>query len=815
MYGCLLASGIALSFEALAASRVANTTLAFPQEPYQYSTEEAFPGVIFDSVVAFANPPGETNRLFVVERGGSIYTITNLASPSKTLFLDISSRVSTDGEGGLLGLAFHPGYTTNRQFFVFYTLLTTTAAGSGLHDRLARFETSTSNPNQALAGSEAPLITQYDEAEYHNGGDLHFGPDGYLYLSLGDEGGSYGGFGNTRFITKDFFAAILRLDVDMRPGSLPPNPHSAVHGNYAVPPDNPFIGATMFNGASINPSQVRTEFWAVGLRNPWRFSFDFETGRLYCGDVGESEREEVNIIVKGGHYGWNYREGRIAADGSPAPPPGVTFIDPILDYTHNGGPMDGGAVTGGVVYRGTKIPQLHGDYVFADYMTGNILALRYDGTNATNFRRLTSVPGAAGFGVDPSNGDLLITYPWPFCQVQRLIYRADTSRPLPARLSDTGAFSNPGTMQPQPGIVAYDINTPFWSDHALKKRWFSVPSISQFIGFNSNGTWSLPNGTVWIKHFDLELTNGITSSARRIETRFLVKNPGGVYGLTYRWNAAQTDATLVGENGQDETFQIRDGAEVRTQAWHYPSRSECLTCHTPAGGFAIGFNTYQLNRNRSGSVSNQILDLSEMGYFSSPVMSVDGLPAYAHATNTAASLEHRARSYLGANCVQCHQPGGTGRGHWDARMSTPLAQAGLVNGPLIDTFGDPDNKVIKPGSTGESMIFKRVSQLGARHMPPLATTELDQAAMGLLAEWINNDLIGPEIDSVAIGPNRQVRISFNGKSGRNFRVEVSANLATWQFIGTVQAAADGLGEFTDPTPVSSVVSGRFYRLAWP
>ena len=806
---------MSLSFEAHAASRVANTTLTFRQEPYQYSTEEAFPGVIFDSAVAFATPPGETNRLFVAERDGRIYTITNLANPNKTLFLDISSRVSTDGEGGLLGLAFHPGYATNRHFFVFYTLQTSTSAGSGLHDRLARFTTSPTNPNQAPVGSEAPLITQYDEAEYHNGGDVHFGPDGYLYVSLGDEGGSYGSLGNTRFITKDFFAAILRLDVDSKPGSLSPNPHPAVHGNYAVPPDNPFIGATTFNGASINPSQVRTEFWAVGFRNPWRFSFDMETGRLYCGDVGESEREEVNVIVKGGHYGWNYREGRMAANDSPVPPPGVTFIDPILDYAHDGGLLPGGAITGGLVYRGTKIPQLNGDYVFADYMAGNILALRYDGTNATNFRRLTSVPAAAGFGVDPSNGDILITYPWPFCQVQRLVYRADAGTPLPARLSDTGAFSNPGTMQPQPGIVAYDINTPFWSDHALKKRWFSVPSLSQFIGFNSNGNWSFPNGTVWIKHFDLELTNGVASSTRRLETRFLVRNPGGVYGLTYRWNAAQTDATLVGENGQDETFQIRDGAAVRTQIWRYPSRSECLTCHTPAGGLALGFNTYQLNRNQNGGASNQILDLNQMGYFSSPVSSVEGLPAYAHGTNTAASLEQRARSYLGANCAQCHQPGGTGRGHWDARLATPLAQAGLINGPLIDTFGDLDNKVIKPGSTGESMIFKRVSQLGARHMPPLGTTELDQAAIGLLAEWINNDLAGARIVSVAIGTNGQVRINFTGQPDRSYRAEVSGNLTDWQSIGSVQTAADGLGEYTDPTPVSSGVLGRFYRLVWP
>ena len=770
--GCLLACGVVRPFQAWAASRVANTTLSFPQEPYSYSTEAAFPGVTFDSAVALASPPGETNRLFVVEKAGRIYVLNNLAAPSKTLFLDISDRVNPSGEGGLLGLAFHPGYQSNGWFFVHYTLNATTAAGTGLHDRLARFEASPSDPNQALPESEAPLITQFDESENHNGGDLHFGPDGYLYLSLGDEGGGNDSFGNTPFITKDFFAGILRLDVDQKPGSLPPNPHSAVSGHYAVPPDNPFIGATSFNGVPISPAQVRTEFWAVGLRNPWRFSFDPVTGWLYCGDVGEGQREEVNHIVLGGHYGWNYREGRQPANGTP--PPGVTFVEPILDYAHGGGDFEGNAVTGGLVYHGTGLPQLDGDYVFGDYLTGNIWALRYDGTNASNLRRLTGLVGVAAFGVDPSNQDILMTLPWASAEIQRLVYRT-SGAPLPARLSDTGAFSSLATLQPQPGIVAYDINTPFWSDDALKRRWFSVPDVNQFAGFRSNGNWSFPAGTVWIKHFDLQLTNGVPESARRLETRFLVKNSSGMYGVTYRWNASQTEATLVPENGANETILIRDGATNRTQVWRYPSRNECLVCHTPAGGFALGFNTYQLNRPPDGGGANQILTLSQMGYFTSPVTSVAGLPAYAHATNGTASLEHRARSYLGANCVHCHQPGGTGRGLWDARLATPLAQAGLLNGPLIDTFGDPDNKVIKPGSTEESMIFKRVSQPGARHMPPLGTTELDQTAIGLLAAWITNDLTGAQLISVTVQSNGQIRISFRGQAGRTYRVEVSRN----------------------------------------
>src|SRR5688572_10795920 len=156
-------------------ARVANTTLSLPQEPYQYRVVDAFPGLTFYQPVAMVSPPGETNRLFVVERYGAIQVITNLASPTKTQFAFIPADFS--GEGGLVGLAFHPGYATNRYFYLFYTL----NEGAGFYARLSRFETSPENPNEVLAGSEVPLITQFDEADDHNAGDLHFGPDGYLY----------------------------------------------------------------------------------------------------------------------------------------------------------------------------------------------------------------------------------------------------------------------------------------------------------------------------------------------------------------------------------------------------------------------------------------------------------------------------------------------------------------------------------------------------------------------------------------------------------------------------------------------------------
>jgi mono/diheme cytochrome c family protein len=195
----------------------------------------------------------------------------------------------------------------------------------------------------------------------------------------------------------------------------------------------------------------------------------------------------------------------------------------------------------------------------------------------------------------------------------------------------------------------------------------------------------------------------------------------------------------------DESFVINDGGTLRTQLWHYPSRAECLACHTAQGGYTLGFNTPQLNRNinYSGFVTNQLTALNEAGYFSSPVSGFHTFPALAAATNTVASLEYRVRSYLAATCVQCHQPGGSaGWSLWDARLSTPTSQAGIINGALVDNLGDTNNAVIKPGALGNSVMLARIANLGQDHMPPLATSLINTQAVQLLSDWITNDLPG-------------------------------------------------------------------------
>ncbi len=742
--------------------RTANTSLtnmpsALPTFGFTYTN--ALAGMIFTSPVAITSPPGETNRLFIVEKNGAIVVITNLASPNRTLFISLTNKLTAGanmnwlGEEGVLGMAFHPGYATNRYFYVFYT--GSTNSSTDRHDILARYQTTAGNPNQGDAASAQILLAQFDQAENHNGGDLHFGPDGYLYFGLGDEGGGDGQFGNDQEITNNFFSALCRIDVDKRSTNLPPNPHPALRGqtNYFIPANNPYVGATNFNGFTVNSKTVRTEFWAVGFRNPWRFSFDTD-GTLYCADVGQDNREELDIVTAGGNYGWNFWEGFLQRTNNAqiaAVAPGFTHTPPLLDYSQAGLR----AIVGGFVYRGDKYPQLYGSYIYGDHVSGNIWEMKRSGTNVTENSLIMvddkngqsyNFSGLSAFGIDPSNNDLLYAdvQAGNNGSIKRLIYNNTTNgAPVPTLLSATGAFTNLATLGFSPGIVAYDINTPFWSDNAIKTRFFSVPNTNLTITFNPTGSWTFPTGTVWIKHFELEITNGVPSSRRRIETRFMISNTNGGYGVTYRWTTPPTNAVLVAEAGLDEsiTNYTSGGSISNVQVWHYPSRVECIQCHSPGSGFALSFNTWQLNRDftYNSTTTNQLKALSLSGYFSNSVTNQHLLRALAHATNSAVSLEYRVRSYLDANCSYCHQSE-SARALWDGRITTPGCANNIINGPLMNNLGNTNNRVVVPGSLANSVLFQRVANMGSSHMPPLATALVNTEAVNLLAAWITNEL---------------------------------------------------------------------------
>lgn len=339
----------------------------------------AFSNLAFAKPVDLQNAGDGTDRLFVVEQEGTIRVFSN--DPSATfseLFLNIADSVHyLDGsEMGLLGLAFHPDYESNGYFYVCYT------ADAPLRSVVSRFSVS-ANPDSALRGSEQVLLEIPQPYTNHNGGQIAFGPDGYLYIGLGD-GGSAGDPQNNAQTLSSLLGKILRIDVDS-PGILP----------YGIPADNPFVQ---------NGFGAREEIYAYGFRNPWRFSFDPVTGRLWCADVGQSFREEIDIVESGGNYGWNIMEGT-ACYPSTAGCSSAGLILPVWDY----GRTFGGSITGGHVYRGSAVPSLTGRYVFGDFSSGILAALEYDEVNPPSVVVLDTLPAYAlsSFGVDES-GELYL-----------------------------------------------------------------------------------------------------------------------------------------------------------------------------------------------------------------------------------------------------------------------------------------------------------------------------------------------------------------------------------------------------------------------
>jgi uncharacterized repeat protein (TIGR03806 family) len=866
--------------------RLTNEALAMPAAPpvSTWQLVDALPGLTFNQPICISTIPGDSNRLFVCERLAKIKHIPDVTAtaPVQNVFLDLQTAIAgrtpaetieggANAEHGLLGLAFHPEYATNGSFYVAYTVR---IGGGSYYQRISRFQVSAGDPNVADPASELILLQQLDEGANHNGGDLHFGPDGYLYYAAGDEENSNRGPLNSQLIHLDFFSGIFRLDVDKKPGNLEPNPHAAIPtdggiARFSVPADNPFVHTTLggtwdgtYNGNAVTPLEnVRTEFWATGLRHVWRMSFDPANGDLWAGDVGQVTYEEVNKIVKGGNYGWGYREGAHDYAGPlGAAPSGFTSIDPAYEYVHAAIPggdaqFKGNSVVGGYVYRGTRFPSLVGRYVFSDSVSGHVWEMD-PATSATT--RLTGLPGAYGVfstqGVDPFNQDLLFAA-YNNGRIMRLTTGSAVSDDFPATLSATGLFADLTDLSPAPGLLPYAPNLTFWSDHAIKQRWFTIPDATSKMTWSKDGNWTYPTGMVWVKHFDLELSRGNPATKKRIETRVLVKTDTGSYGVSYRWNEAQTEAFLVEDAGTEFDLAIDDQGTPHVQRWQIPGRTNCLTCHTPQGGHALSFNTRQLNRDETifGDSGNQLDLLAANDFLHNTPDPVATLERHIRPEETQYPLEQRARSYFDVNCAYCHQTGGSVTGFWDGRAHLSLEQTGLIHGVPVVNGGNPDRRYVVPGQPDLSIVLSRVAASnGFTRMPPLATSELDLEGIELLTAWIDearelydgwrdgyftaNDPNGektadPDGDGVnnydeyllgtspVSGANPWQasaaggKLTFLRKSHRYYAIETSDSLGNWQpwsipEIDRAYQATDTLTEI--PLPVSPT-GKQFFR----
>jgi uncharacterized repeat protein (TIGR03806 family) len=324
---------------------------------------------------------------------------------------------------------------------------------------------------------------------------------------------------------------------------------------------------------------------------------------------------------------------------------------------------------------------------------------------------------------------------------------ADADGQIPPMLSQTGVFSDTAKRVASPGLIPYDLNVPFWSDGADKLRWIAVPEGR--IEFSPTGEWRFPAGTVFVKSFDLPVDAASPGTQRRLETRILVRDSrGGVYGVVYKWRADGSDADLL-KTSATENIQIKSGAgDVHEQTWYYPSRQDCLTCHTARAGGVLGVKTRQLNRPfiyPSGIADNELRTWNHLGLFAPAFedAQVREFPALAATDDMRRSLADRARSYLDANCAQCHRPGGT-VANFDARYDTPLDKQALIDGPVLIDQGIDKPRVISPHDIWRSIAYMRIDTVGDIRMPPLARETIDRKGVKLLGEWIDS-LPGPPV----------------------------------------------------------------------
>lgn len=713
--------------------RVANTTLRLPsaeRSDRAWTAVEPWPGLALPPLTALVRAPGDERRLHALGRDGRVVRFDLDGSPPVTL-LDLRARVLADGDGGLLALAFHPRWRepgpAQGAAFVLYTAR---ADDGSRRNRVSRLHV-----DGDVAVEREVLIDQQDDDPLHDGGDLAFGPDGYLYVSLGDEGGERG---NAQRLDRDLFSGVLRLDVDRRGGHPPPRqPETGRTAGYHVPDDNPFVGV---------PGALE-EFWALGLRNPHRLSFDPATGDLWASDVGANDSEELNLVVRGGNYQWDWRDGATAhVKGArrgvrPSPLLGVER-PPAYTYPHLG--MDR-VVIGGFVYRGARHAELAGGYLFADYHSGRVRLLTTAPDGRRDARVLTTLPAGASPTTLVMDGD---GHVW-LGALQGRLFRLEPdggppAPPLPDTLSATGAFADLRALTPAPGLYPYEVNAPSWSDGATKRRWLRVPGdgaaadpAADRILFRGDRPWQFPAGTIFVKHFELPTDARDPALMRRLETRLLVRDDhGGVYGVTYRWNEAQTDAVRL-DAALTEDVLVRDAAGVeRAITWTYPGPEDCLSCHNAPAGHVLGVSTRQLNRDvfyaETGRTANQLRTLDGLGLFTSrrkrvgsvrwwSFFGLSRLPAY---DDTTAPVAERARAYLDANCAHCHLPGVL-RTTFDLRATTPESEQGLTGGVVVK--GDPD---------ASTLVRRMQSADPATRMPPLATSVPDEQALRLLRAWI-------------------------------------------------------------------------------
>lgn len=664
--------------------------------PAVTTIEASFPNLpALASPLAMVQPENDSTFWLIALRSGRIVQIDNDPNASQlNQALDIQNQVTTVFEMGLTGLAIHPEYPGDNRVFVIYNDVNQNGRST-----LSSFSINT-NTYVIDQNSEDVLLTLDQPADNHNGGDLAFGADGMLYASFGDGGADR----NQSQNLYNLLGSVIRIDVSTTP--------------YSIPTDNPFfnVGLTACTSGERMAGDTSTcpETYAYGFRNPWRFSFDQQTGELWVADVGQSTFEEVDRVIAGGNYGWPIMEADSCFNASTCNMQGLEL--PVTQYPRSVGV----STVGGYVYRGTESPSLAGNYIWGDTFSSEFLSVPANASIGSDFETRFNSQRVIASMAQGNDGEIyLLNFDGGAGDgIYKVVDNGSQSvASMPDNLSETGCF-NTQTKTSEAGVFDYDINSILWSDGALKTRSLALADNDQ-ITLLADGDFDFPTNSILIKHF----LNGATY----IETRLLVNHESGWAGYSYEWNDEQTEAVLLADGKQKDV-----GDFIHT----FPSPGECFLCHSNAANTSLGIEISQLNKLDDINSVNYLDRLSDAEYFTTMIDSEDQNQLFS-LDDVSATLDQKARSYLHSNCSGCHRPDATA-GFIDLRFNTSLQNTNLCDvAPTEGDLGVPNARRISLGNADASVLFLRMQTLDSNRMPPLASLIEDTQATGLIADWIN------------------------------------------------------------------------------
>lgn len=779
--------------------------LSAPGQATGWGTANAFPNLTFVDPLWLTEIPG-TNQLLLVGKNGQIWRFENNPAATQAQVVKVLEWVSStqsSEDQGFYSLVFHPEFgqvgSPNADYvFVCYNHKPALSGADSNHSfwRVSRFTWQTAS-GTLNPSSEFVLMNQYDRCRWHNGGAMFFDNDGFLNITCGDGGdsgegggltGADGALSRTQRLDGGLFSGVFRIDVNNDPAKShairrqpqsPTNkpagwPASSTQG-YGIPNDNPWQNP---NGSILE------EYHSLGLRSPHTAHYDPVTEEIWIGDVGEGQREEMTRLPMGGNGQWGFMEGTIGGPGVTPSPIIGSSIAPVIDYNRS----TGTCIIGGMRYRGTKWDSLlGGKLLYGDHVRGRIWTAALDaGGGAPVIEEIVdgfptgNKAGLANFFTG-SDGEVYLMCVNGTNQAGgtiRKLTSAGISLEPPPLLSQTGVFTDMATLATAQGVIPYDVANPLWSDAAAKKRWIILPNdgthdtAAEDIAFSEEGNWVFPAGTVFVKHFELPVDERNPSILHRLETRFIIcTEEGGKYGVTYRWNAAGTDAELLTSGASDDIEVTLQDGSTETRHWDFPSRADCLLCHNAAAGQALGLRTHSLNKGffyeLTGRNANQVATFNALGMFDGS-LTASQLENYIEARSLddeTAPIEHRVRSYLDSNCSHCHRPGAT-VDFFDARLGTPLNVQGLINGIIQGHFNlGPDGRYLKPGDKDLSAVHVRMANVGnGAAMPPLAKNLVDQKAVDLLQDYLES-LTAEEFQTTPSPEARYVRLTATSSVG--------------------------------------------------